>query len=230
MAAERENTETQAGRDDARAAGDRRGADRRRVERRAPPPVWRRPWALVSYGVLGALAAVLLVSGLSGDDEEDLPDEVVTAPPAQPPTAEPSPQAAAAPPVEAFGAADFERLVIEGEAARGRRVRAQLYCDAPSPVALRPSAPRVESAVAELADAEGRVVGAACKWGARDDERRQDFLLLVPPALADEFAAAPVATDDFVRRRRILAEVEWVGRSDALALRTAGVLRRVLRS
>jgi hypothetical protein len=29
-----------------------------------------------------------------------------------------------------------------------------------------------------------------------------------------------------VRRRRVVADIEWIGRSEALALRTAGVLRR----
>ena len=36
---------------------------------------------------------------------------------------------------------------------------------------------------------------------------------------------SPVVQDNFVERRRVTAEVEWVGRSEALALRTAGVFR-----
>ena len=228
MAAEREGAAQERGGD--QRGSDRRGGDRRAVERRAPPPVWRRPWALVSYGVLGALALVLLLNGLGGDDKpRDLPSDVVDAAPAVP-TAPPA-QAArptAGPPVEAFGSAGFERMVIAGPAAVGRRVRTQLYCDAPAPVALRQQVQRVEPQVAENLGPEGRVVAASCKWGARGDERREDFLLLVPPDLADDFSAQPVATDDFVRRRNILAEVEWIGRSESLSLRTAGVLRGVL--
>jgi hypothetical protein len=34
---------------------------------------------------------------------------------------------------------------------------------------------------------------------------------------------------NFVRRRRIPANVEWLGRSEELALRNAGVLRQVVR-
>jgi hypothetical protein len=171
----------------------------------------------------------MIGGALFGDDEEELsPEQIVAAPRANPQSgAAPLPQVE--PPVDAFAAADYERLVISGEAARGRRVRTQLYCDAPKPVALRQSATPLESSLAEIAE-EGRVVAANCKWGEREDERRQDLLLVIPPQLADDFAAAPVATDDFVRRRRVLAEVEWVGRSDALSLRTGGVLRAVFPS
>lgn len=201
--------------------GDRRSGDRRRVDRRAPPPLWRRSWALVFYGVLGALLGVFLVAEMR--EEEPPAAEIAAAPP----VAVEAPPAPAAPPEEAFTTADFERLVIRGREAEGRRVLAELYCAAPSSMALREQAP-LEPAVAALRGPQGRVTAAECKWGPRGDERRQDFLLLVPPELADDFAAAPVTTDDFVRRRRIRAEVEWIGRSEALFLRTAGVLRRVL--
>jgi len=225
MAAEREGVKQERGGDP--RGGDRRGGDRRAVDRRAPPPAWRRPWALVSYGVLGALALVLLFDAMGGDDEPSgLPKDVVDAAPAAPP-AQPS-RPASGPPVEAFGSAGFERMVIAGPAAVGQRVRTQLYCDAPSPVALRQQVQRVEPQVSELLSPEGRVVAATCKWGSQGDERREDFLLLVPPDLADDFSAQPVTSDDFVRRRRILAEVEWIGRSESLSLRTAGVLRGVL--
>ncbi|HEX2092776.1 MAG TPA: hypothetical protein VHG28_10255 [Longimicrobiaceae bacterium] len=202
----------------------RRGWDRRQGDRRTPLPVWRRPWALVAYGVVGTLLIVLLLRGVDRDDD---PGAVVTAPPPRPAAQQPSAAATSAPPLEAFGAAGFERLTIEGEAAVGRRVRTELYCDAPNAIALRQDVTLVDSAVAALRNVEGRVPAASCEWGARGDERREDFLLLIPPDLADDFAAAPVTTDDFVRRRRLIAEVEWVGRSEALALRTAGVLRRV---
>lgn len=212
-----------------RRGGDRRGGNRRQQDRRAPPPVWRRPWALVSYGVVGALVLVLLVNALRGD-RGPVQGPVVNAPPVAPATTAPSRAAATAPPVDAYGAAGFERLMIQGQSAQGRRVRTELYCDAPTTVALRTDITEVESAVAALRDAEGRVPGALCQWGTRGDERREDFLLLVPPQLAASFAAAPVTTDNFVRRRRLIAEVEWVGTSQALALRTTGVLRRVFPS
>lgn len=210
-----------------RRGTDRRGGNRRQQDRRAPPPVWRRPWALVSYGVVGALALVLLVNGLRGGDDHPVQGAVVNAPPVAPAPTPPSRAAAAAPVEDAYGAAGFEKLTIQGQAAVGRRVRTELFCDAPATVALNTQVTEVESAVAALRDAEGRVPGALCQWGSRGDARREDFLLLIPPALAADFAAAPVTTDDFVRRRRLVAEVEWIGPSQALALRTAGVLRRV---
>ena len=70
--------------------------------------------------------------------------------------------------------------------------------------------------------------GAVCKWGPSGEVRREALLLLIPPALADEFAAAPEVTDNFVQRRRVVAEVEWVGRSETLALRTAAVFQRMV--
>lgn len=225
MAAEQESGATERTGD--RRDNERRSNDRRRVERRSPPPVWRRPWALVGYGVLGALAAVLVFNALAADDGPP-PGEVVPAGPVVPSADSTPPPAAGEPPQDAFATADFERLVIEGQEARGRLVRTELYCGTPDPVALRQGIPNAESVILALRDSMGRVPGADCKWGARGDERRQDFLLLVPPDLADDFAAAPVTTDNFVRRRRLLAEVEWIGRSEILALRTVGVLRRVL--
>ena len=225
MAAEQEGRTAERTGD--RRGDDRRGGDRRALERRAPLPLWRRPWALVSYGVVGAFAVFLLAGGFS-DDEEAPQGAVLPAAPVAPAADTTATPAAGEPPQDAFATADFERLVIEGQEARGRRVRTELYCDTPKPVALRQGIPNAEVAILALRDSAGRVPGADCKWGARGDERRQDFLLLVPADLADDFAAAPVTTDEFVRRRRLLAEVEWIGRSEIMALRTVGVLRRVL--
>ncbi|HEX5726687.1 MAG TPA: hypothetical protein VFX98_14525 [Longimicrobiaceae bacterium] len=202
---------------------DRRAGDRRQLERRRPPPPWRRPWAFVAYGVVATLVGVLALRAM-GDDEPDLPaGEITEAPPPAP---------AVVPAVRrdsvseaAYTAADFERLMVEGPAAIGRRVRAELWCEAPDQVALS-DVEQVEAQIAPLIDQARRTVPAAeCKWGRRDDARREDFLLLIPPALAGQFATAPEASDDFIRRRRLLAEVEWLGRSPALATRTVGVFQ-----
>ncbi|HEX6041544.1 hypothetical protein [Longimicrobium sp.] len=207
-------------------AGDRRGTDRRRVERRAPPPMWRRPWALVSYGVVGAFALVLLWNTATRRDEpQGARDEALVE--KQPTTgtvvAADNPQATASGTEDAYGSAGFERLVVQGEGAVGKVVRTELYCEAPQnfTVIQGHTAPR---SVASLIQ-EGRVPAARCRWGAPSEPRREEFLLIVPPDLVDEFSAAPVVQDNFVERRRVRAEVEWVGRSQTLALRTAGVFR-----
>jgi hypothetical protein len=180
----------------------------------------------VAYGVLGTLLLVSIIRGL-GDDESpgQVPaggGEVVSAP-APVPTRE-SPVRATAP-EPAQTTADFERLTIEGDRARGRLVVAQLWCETPVPVAV--NADTIESAVAVLVDTTGgqSVPGARCKWGGRDDPRRGDFILLVPPTLATQFASAPVVMDGYVRRRRLIAQVEWIGKSRALALSTVGVFK-----
>lgn len=204
--------------------GERRMADRRRTDRRAPVPPWRRPWALVAYGAVGMLLLFWLFGG-GGDGDDDRPTRdstIVAAPPAIDTTPTPPRQ----PGVEnALTTADFERLTLESEGARGRVVKAQLFCDAPAAVAVQTS-DSVEAAVAALLDtATQRVPAAECKWGAQDDPRREDFLLLVPPDRADEFSRAPVILDGFVRRRRLIAQVEWIGKSRSLALRSVGVFR-----
>ena len=213
--------------------GERRVADRRRSDRRAPVPAWRKPWALVAYGGAGTLLVLLMLGALGDDDDPSRPPpgggEVVAAPPAVATT--PAPPQPGAPPERALTTADFERLTIEGDAARGRRVVAQLYCETPAPVALQAGTDTMESALAVLVDTTGgpRVPAAECKWGRQNDPRRADFLLLVPPERADEFSSAPVITDGFVLRRRLIAHVEWIGKSRPLALRTVGVFRGLAR-
>lgn len=201
---------------------DRRSNDRRRTDRRTPLPPWRRPWALVAYGVLGALLVVGVFAAVGGDDAPERA-ALVTAPPPAPTGA--APQSTGAP-REAFSDAAFEQLVLEGNKLAGQRVLAELSCAPPAQIGVN-QVDRVEPAVAAIREADGRVPAAECKWGVRGEARQGDFLLLVPPELSEEFSSAPVITDEFVRRRRFRAEVEWIGRSEALALRTAGVLRRV---
>ncbi|HEX2077639.1 MAG TPA: hypothetical protein VHG08_08010 [Longimicrobium sp.] len=219
--------ESQEGAGQAVRSGDRRGRERRKVERRAPPPMWRRPWALVSYGVLGALALVLLVNTLRGGGDPPVDEALVTGPAENGTTvAPPNPAAAAAGPEDAYGTAGFERLVVEGESAVGKVVRAELFCGAPQNFTIIQghTAPR---SVASLIQ-DGSVRATECKWGPSGESRRQDLLLLIPPALAAEFSGAPEVNDNFVQRRRVVAEVEWVGRSETLALRTAGVFRGLI--
>jgi hypothetical protein len=175
---------------------------------------------------------MLLWSGMSGGDEPRPVDDapMVTREPGEPGVAPPAAATTKnnnAPVEAAFGAAGFERLVLQGPSAIGKTVKAELYCEQPTSYQVRTNVD-AEAPVAALA-ANGRIPAAECKWGGANDPRREDFLLLVPPDLADDFAATPVINDDFQRRRRLLANVEWVGRSQALELRTAGVFRGLAR-
>ncbi len=175
---------------------------------------------------------MLLWSGMSGDDEPRPADDapMVTRGPGEPsvaPPAEGTVKNANAPVEAAFGAAGFERLVLQGPSAIGKTVKAELYCAQPTSYQVRTNVD-AEPPVAALA-ANGRIPAAECKWGGANDPRREDFLLLVPPDLADDFAATPVTNDNFQRRRRLIANVEWLGRSQALELRTAGVFRGLAR-
>lgn len=203
-----------------RRTDDRRSGDRRRPDRRAPPPIWRRPWAYVAYGVAAAFA-VVVVTRMIDEDEPELVPQTVAPGPAVDTAAAP---AASAPARVAMGTGEFERLLAEGGNAVGQRVVTQLDCEAVESIALVADR-AVHASVAQLADGNARVPGAECKWGA--ESNAPDLLLLVPPALAPELAAAPEVQQSFVRRRRVRAEVEWIGRSDALALRTVGVLREI---
>lgn len=205
--------------------GDRRARDRRRSDRRTPAPLWRRPWAFVAYGVLGALIVVLAVR-LSGDPPVENGEEVgdvIAAPPTHDVDRTELP-ASAAPPLDARSPGAFAQLVAAGDEAVGQRVNTELYCNSITSLSLR-TVPGMPTVVAELSDSGGRVPGAECKWGAAT--AAPDFLLLIPPSFADRFAAAPVVEEGFVRRRRLNVELEWLGRSEALALRNAGVLNEI---
>jgi hypothetical protein len=208
--------------------GDRRRKDRRRNDRRTPPPWWRRPPALIAYGVLGTLVIVLFLNrsrppGIPAGG----PDEITTAAPGAPVAASPASASPDAPPVDAYRMADHERLVAEGDDARGRWIRVELYCGTISSMSLR-GVDRMERQISELADANNRVPAAECKWGvAQNGAPRADVLLLIPPGSAEAFANAPVVDDGFVPRRRVVGTAEWIGRSEAMALRTALVLREL---
>ncbi|HET6232232.1 MAG TPA: hypothetical protein VFE05_19315 [Longimicrobiaceae bacterium] len=209
-------------------AGDRRAKDRRRTDRRTPVPWWRKPLALVAYGAVGLGLVLLAFKAMQPDDPGPTNAALVTAPaggdaPAPPP-------ATTGPAEPAYGSAGFERLTLEGQRAVGKRVRTELFCSAPSTFSINKTAGEVQEAVRSLADREGHVPAAECRWGAQNDERREEMLLIVPPDLARDFAAAPVTTDDFVERRRLVADVEWIGRSETLQLRTGGILRAVVKA
>jgi hypothetical protein len=205
--------------------GDRRNTDRRRDDRRAPPPAWRRPSAFVAYGVVGTILLVLLLRGVGAGEPEREIVVLDTAGPS-PATQErrtslPDPPA---PTRDAFGVASYERLLAEGDAAVGEIVRAELFCGSISSISVR-EPERAHPTIASLADADGRVGGAECRWSR--EARSSDFLLIVPPDLAERFARAPEVELNFVRRRRIPAHVEWLGKSESLSLRNSGVLREI---
>jgi hypothetical protein len=205
------------------AGGDRRGVDRRRQdrrgeERRTALPLWRRPQAYVAYGVVGALVLVLLFTsvGRRGEDPQAQAAAVERS------LAMDAPAPAATAPVrEAPTLAQYQSLIAEGESAVGQRVRTVLFCGSISPVTVR-DVERPNASLAALTDGDGRVAAAECRWSA--DARSSDFLLVVPPELAETFGHAPEVELNFVRRRRIPAEIEWLGRSEALSLRNAGIL------
>jgi hypothetical protein len=101
-----------------------------------------------------------------------------------------------------------------------------VYCEPIRSVSLRTGADiPVSPSVAQAADAESRVPAAECRWGSEGSA--PELLLVVPPALAQQFASMPEVQQSFVMRREVPAEVEWIGRSDALALRIVGVLREI---
>lgn len=207
-----------------RRGGDRRTGDRRRSDRRAPRPWWRRSWAMVSYGVLGALAVILAWNALDADEPGLAPEgERLVSRTADAVEVEEDASAPAPGPREAYGIGGFERLVVEGAPAVGRVVRAELYCEQSAAYSVMANQP-IPRAVAPLVEG-GHVRAAECKWGPRHEPSRPEFLLLIPADLRDEFTAAPVVTDAFVERRRVVAEVEWLGRPEALALRQAGIFR-----
>jgi hypothetical protein len=205
--------------------GDRRARDRRRTDRRTPVPPWRRPWAFAAYGAIGALL-IFLAFRASGDPpvrDGEAGGEVIAAPAAHDVDRTTRP-ASEQPPLDAHSAGAFAQLVALGDEARGQRVNTELFCSAITSVSVR-SVPGVPPRVAELSDSGGRVPGAECKWGSAT--AAPDFLLLIPPSHADAFAAAPMVEEGFVRRRRINVELEWLGRTESLALRTAGVLNQI---
>jgi hypothetical protein len=205
---------------------ERKESDRRRKDRRSPPPWWRRPWVLVLYGIIGTLIVLGLLNRSRPPQVPIGETEVVTTGPGAPAVAVEGARPVA-PPQDARSPADLEQLVAEGEEARGRLVFVELFCSSISQVALR-NVDVVSAAVAEVRDVTNRVPAAECKWGQRaEDGPRGDVLLLVPPELATAFANAPVVDDGFVPRRHVVGTVEWVGRSEALALRNVALLRQL---
>lgn len=180
----------------------------------------------MAYGVTGAFVVILLLS--MGDEEAQ-----------EPGAATPVGTRVALPAVDssaigrgtgsirdAHGTVGFEALLAEGETATGQQVRTTLYCEPIRSIALRRSAEvTVHASIAEHAGSAGRVPAAECHWGS--EVSAPEVLLIVPPALAQQFASMEEVEQSFVLRREVPAVVEWVGRSDALALRTVAVLRAI---
>ncbi|HEX8392071.1 MAG TPA: hypothetical protein VF665_06925 [Longimicrobium sp.] len=210
--------------------GERRGTDRRKTDRRDPVPFWRRPIALVGYGVLGALALVVLLGGLrgGGDDGVARDEKLSSSTAAAEPAVEEDPvRQPARAPADAYGQAGYERLTVEGQASIGRLVNTELYCESPRSFTIV-SGDTVRRALGDLIQ-EGMIPAAECKWGSSRDAQREDFLLIVPPRHARDFASTPVVNDAFVERHRVFAVVEWIGPTQALALRPAGIMRGIAR-
>ena len=113
-------------------------------------PIWRRSWAYVGYGVIGAFL-IVVVSRMIEDEQPSLSaDDIATE--TRGLAVDTSQMAAAtAPPREAMGAAGYETLVAEGARAEGQRVVTQLYCEPVASVSLKPDAVLNES-VAGVAD------------------------------------------------------------------------------
>lgn len=162
---------------------------------------------------------VLLWRGLSGDSEEPKL-AAIQEPPARPDVVDST--VSVTPTRDAYTLGDYERLMAEGQAVVGQVVRAELYCGPINPISMR-QADAPTPVLTALADENGRVAGAECRWTRND--RSATFLLIVPPYLAEEFAQMPEEEINFIRQRVVPANVEWLGRSDALSLRIAGVLR-----
>ncbi|MDR0788128.1 MAG: hypothetical protein LBG44_09715 [Gemmatimonadota bacterium] len=120
--------------------------------------------------------------------------------------------------------ARYEILLAEGGNAVGKLVRAELYCEAIIQMTVRPVADP-SPALGSAADSDGRVGVAECRWGGTG--RGTEFVLVIPPDLAEPFTAIPEEQMNYVARRRVVARVEWLGRSEGLSLRTAGVLRAI---
>ncbi len=203
-----------------RGSGDRRGADRRSTDRRAPVPVWRKPSAYVAYGVLAGLVLVAILLGLGQDDP---PPVVAIQPPAERLDVADS-TVTVQPTRDAFTVGDYERLMAEGRGAVGQVVRAELFCSPIAPISMR-AVDEPTPALRVLADEQLRVAGAECRWTRTD--RSAQFLLIVPPHLAERFAQMPEEEINFIRQRVVPADVEWLGRSDDLSLRIAGILRGI---
>ncbi|MEX2569714.1 MAG: hypothetical protein WD737_00310 [Gemmatimonadota bacterium] len=221
----RESTDHEdGGRSGDRRSGDRRRSDRRREDRRTPAPLWRRPAAFVAYGATGALVAVLLLRlGVDSADETVAAAATSTRVAAGEPYTVPEvPDGSVR---DARTLAEFEALIAGGDRAVGQVVRAEIFCGSIGALAVR-EIEGMNPALGALADADGRVAAAECRWSR--EARASNFVLVVPPALAEDFASAPLVEINFVRRRRIPAHLVWLGRSEALALRYAGVLQEVL--
>ena len=176
--------------------------------------------AYVAYGILAALVLVIVGRGLARDEE---PSVVAIQPPEERLEVADS-TVTVTPTRDAFTLGDYEWLMAEGQSVMGEVVRAELFCGSVSSIAMR-SVDVPNPALMVLADAERRVAGAECRWTRTD--RSAQILLIIPPHLSQEFARMPEEEINFIRQRVVPADVEWLGRSNDLSLRVAGILRGI---
>lgn len=223
MTRNRESNETSEDAGGDRRHADRRGAQRRRNDRRALAPPWRRPAAYIAYGVASSLLAIVGFRGIVWPTTRTPPSPTRLEAIAVPASAEGgTPTTAPTNTRDGRSVSEYEILLAEGESALGQVVRTDLYCQTISQMSLRQS-PTTGHRLNEVADSEGRVGVAECRWG--DASRGADFFLVIPSDLAASFTEIPEEEMSFVLRRKVAARVEWLGRSEALSLRTAGILR-----
>src|SRR5690606_3845554 len=110
---------------------------------------------------------------------------------------------------DAYSADDLEALIAEGNDAVGQVVRTDLFCGPISSIAVR-DVEEGHEALKALTSADGRIAAAECRWSR--EAGSSDLTLVVPPALVEAFTGAPEEELNFVRRRRIPAQLEWLGR------------------
>ncbi len=208
-----------------RRRGDRRSGDRRSAWGRGAG--WTGIGRPAAYGAGAVIILILLVRLVTGGDEPTNAAMISAAADAADTEAGTAPAAlpATAPAREAFSVAEYEALLAEGDAAVGEIVRTELFCGPLTQVSIREDV-AMHQTIRDMADAEGRVVAADCRWSR--ESLSSDVLLVVPPDFATDFANAPTVEISFVTRRRVRGDIEWLGRSPELALRNAGILRRIL--
>lgn len=209
---------------------DRRRRDRRRTGRRqSERPWWRNRRGAIILGGL-ALAGVVL---LSLENRQWDPTSVPSVDPDtlsptvhyEEGTAERLDRARVDSIRHALAGAGFEELIAAGVTASGVVTEAPLVCDSVRRIRLLDDEEPYPTLVA-MADS-GRVPAAECRWVSPGETQPAPFLLLIPAGLVSAFDSIPETAVGFVPRRRLRAEIEWIGTRRAIALRAGGILRAI---